>query len=99
MSPSLFAELVGAHVSTLYRWERRTTDVRMHPLHAGLLEVIQVELARRGEVGGGLWGRELSAAVLVRGGLFGLFRLLAPAFGPTSHVRNVEAGMSSTQDA
>jgi transcriptional regulator with XRE-family HTH domain len=71
-----FAELLGVAASTVSRWERLA---RIDPMQARLLEVIVLLETRDAET----WDQtcaELRQALLVRGGLFALYRLLGLVF-------------------
>lgn len=72
-----FAELLGVAASTVSRWERLA---RIDPMQARILEVIAVLEKQDAET----WEQtcaELRQALLVRGGLFALYRLLGLVFG------------------
>lgn len=72
-----FAELLGVAASTVSRWERLA---RIDPMQARILEVIVVLEKQDAET----WEKtcaELRQALLVRGGLFALYRLLGLVFG------------------
>jgi transcriptional regulator with XRE-family HTH domain len=71
-----FAELLGVAASTVSRWERLA---RIDPMQARILEAIVILEARDAET----WEQtcaELRQALLIRGGLFALYRLLRRFF-------------------
>jgi len=76
LTQTQFAELLGVAASTVSRWERLA---RVDPMQARILEAIVLLEAR----GAGTWDQtcaELRQALLVRGGLFALYRLLGCVF-------------------
>lgn len=71
-----FAELLGVAASTVSRWERLA---RIDPMQARILEVIAVLEKQDAKT----WEQtcaELRQTLLVRGGLFALYRLLGLVF-------------------
>lgn len=75
-----FAELLGVAASTVSRWERLA---RIDPMQARILEAIVVLEKQDAET----WEQtcaELRQVLLVRGGLFALYRLLGRFFQPPS---------------
>lgn len=74
-----FAQLLGVHVATAYRWEMaRGNEVRLDPLHAALLVRLQQTVdSRPTQAARGDWGQELLKGVLIGGTLAGLAILLA----------------------
>jgi len=79
MSAPQFAQLLGVHLGTAYRWESRAgEDLRFDPLHEALLLHLRrgvEERRRKGEREE--WGKKLVAGVLLGGTLAGLAVLLA----------------------
>jgi transcriptional regulator with XRE-family HTH domain len=71
-----FAELLGVAASTVSRWERLA---RIDPMQARILEVIVVLEKQDAETWEQTCG-ELRQTLLVRGGLFALYRLLGRFF-------------------
>lgn len=67
LSVTEFAQLLGVHVATAYRWEREPGDVRVEPLQARLLARLAQVMADDPDQVNGLRG-----AVLIGGGLAGL---------------------------
>ncbi len=83
LSRSHFAPLVGVHVATVYRWEEAGTNaVRIEPFQLQLLAVIQdrVDAIAAPEK----LGETILKALLTRGPLFGLYKLLESAFAATT---------------
>jgi transcriptional regulator with XRE-family HTH domain len=78
MSSVDFAQLVGVNVSTLQRWEAKGEEhTRADPAATRILGALaQVRQSR----GAAVAGEELRRAVAVRGGLYGVFRLLELLF-------------------
>jgi len=76
LTQTQFAELLGVAASTVSRWERLA---KVDPMQARILEVIALLEVRDAET----WGQtcaELRQALMVRGGLFALYRLLGCVF-------------------
>lgn len=71
-----FAELLGVAASTVSRWEKLA---RIDPMQARILEVIAL-LETRDAAAWEQTCAELRQALLVRGGLFALYRLLGRVF-------------------
>ncbi len=92
MEPAQFAQLLGVHSSTLYRWENvGAAPVRVEPLQRQLLTVLEQQLAERSTLRA---RAELSETILkgllIGGGLLGLFYLLNAAFGAEGKVRRAQ---------
>jgi transcriptional regulator with XRE-family HTH domain len=82
LEPAHFALLLGVNSSTLYRWEKvGAANVRVEPLQRQLMAVLDQELGRRGPEGRNELRKTVLEALLVGGGLLGLYRLLHAAFG------------------
>lgn len=103
MEPAQFAQLLGVHPSTLYRWENAgATQVRVEPLQRQLLTVLEQQLAERSSLRA---RAELSETILkgllIGGGLLGLFYLLNAAFGGDGMARRapgLRAAAASTPE-
>lgn len=81
LDPTHFAQLLGIHPSTLYRWEAaKDTEIRVEPFQQQILAVLQrrVGLAPKGEVED--LGDVILKGLLVGGAMFGLYKLLEAAF-------------------
>lgn len=74
-----FAQLLGVHVATAYRWEAvGVRTVTLDPLHAALMARLQQTLeARPVRAEQEEWGQQLLKGVLIGGTLAGLAVLLA----------------------
>jgi hypothetical protein len=79
MSVPQFAQLLGVHLGTAYRWESKTgEELRLDPLHeALLLHLHRGVQERRRQADREAWGKKLVAGVLLGGTLAGLAVLLA----------------------
>jgi hypothetical protein len=83
-----FAQLLGVHVATAYRWEAQgALKVALDPLHFALLVRLQQSIDTRPTPGERTqWGQELLKGVLIGGTLSGLAVLLAELLpSRTSH--------------
>jgi hypothetical protein len=80
-----FAQLVGVHVATAYRWEASGPKVvALDPLHAALFARLQQSVdARPAQTQRADWGKKLLTGVLIGGTLAGLAILLAELLPPT----------------
>jgi hypothetical protein len=101
MEPAQFAQLLGIHTSTLYRWESvGPAPVRVEPLQRQLLTVLDDQLAERNSLRA---RAELSETILkgllIGGGLLGLFYLLSAAFGDGGKVRRAPDSRSDPSSA
>jgi len=101
MDPAQFAQLLGIHSSTLYRWENAGDQpVRVEPLQLQLLTVLQQQIAKRTTAED---RAELSNAILtgllIGGGLLGLFYLLDSAFGDKRPARQPRTSSGPTSPA
>ncbi len=78
MSVPHFAQLLGVHIATAYRWETmQRIEIALDPLHASLMSQLQRSAsARRRKAEQEAWGRDLVASVLLGGTLAGLALLL-----------------------
>lgn len=83
MAVPQFAQLLGIHVATAYRWELAAeTALRLDPLHESLLLHLRRTVdARRRQVDREAWGKQLAAGVLIGGTLAGLALLLSELSG------------------
>lgn len=74
-----FAQLLGVHVTTAYRWETAgARAVPLDPLHAALLARLQQTTdARPAQNARADWGQQLLKGVLIGGTLAGLAVLLS----------------------
>lgn len=77
-----FADLVGVHVGTLYRWEAAgPAGTRLDPLQQRLLIALRAELDQHPSAEARIaWGASLATALVVRGSLFALYKLLEAVF-------------------
>jgi transcriptional regulator with XRE-family HTH domain len=101
MEPAQFAQLLGIHSSTLYRWENAGEQpVRVEPLQLQLLTVLQQQIAKRSTAED---RAELSNSILtgllIGGGLLGLFYLLDSAFAEKRPVRIPKTSPGGTHPA
>lgn len=76
LTQAQFADLLGVAASTVSRWER---VARIDPMQARILEVIAL-LETRDAAAWDQTCAELRQALLVRGGLYALYRLLGCVF-------------------
>ena len=74
MTPPQFAQLLGVHISTIYRWVTLGKErVRLDPLHASLLARLQVSLRERKiQKEREDWAGQILTALLIGGTLAGL---------------------------
>jgi transcriptional regulator with XRE-family HTH domain len=72
-----FAEILGVHVSTLYRWEQARGQVNMDLLQARILERLAEQLQVKKEAEQKQLGEDLKNALLVGGALVALALLLS----------------------
>jgi transcriptional regulator with XRE-family HTH domain len=88
MTIAQFAQLMGVHATTAYRWEMAKGAAVLDPLHASLLLRLQQSLASRTtKAARKQWATALVTGVLLGGTLAGLAVLLAellPAGQPPS---------------
>lgn len=69
---------MGVHQSTVYAWEKKAdADLSMEPHQERILSVLDEQLLARGAV----LAEEIRRALLTRGGLYALYRLLHAAYG------------------
>lgn len=79
LTHSHFSQVLGVHVGTVYRWEAAgERAVRIEPFQLQVLAVIQAQVKATGATGD--LGGTILQALLTRGPLFGLFKLLESAF-------------------
>jgi transcriptional regulator with XRE-family HTH domain len=80
LDPTHFAQLLGVHPSTLYRWEAAgDVPVRVEPFQQQILAVLQGQVAAPRGTNEDL-GETILKGLLVGGAMFGLFKLLEAAF-------------------
>jgi len=80
LDPTHFAQLLGVHPSTLYRWEAAgDVPVRVEPFQQQILAVLQDQVAAPRGANEDL-GETILKGLLVGGAMFGLFKLLEAAF-------------------
>lgn len=71
-----FAEIIGVHVSTLYRWEAQAErEARMELLQARILEALARQLKAK-KIEQEKLGEDLKKALMVGGALAALYILL-----------------------
>lgn len=81
MEPAHFAQLLGVHPSTLYRWEAAALgDIRVEPFQQQILAVLQNQIERNAQPSESL-GDAILKGLLIGGALLGLFQLLQSAYG------------------
>lgn len=69
------AALLGVSPSTVYRWEAAgDRAIRVDPMQAKILTLLETQPT------GAELGKKLATAILVRGGLYGLYKLLEAVF-------------------
>lgn len=75
-----FAELMGVHSASVYRWESARGELIVDPFHGRLLALMDSTKA------GALprLGRRVIPALMTRGPLYALHRLLAGLFKPST---------------
>lgn len=74
LSPNHLAELLGVHLTTVYRWEKANDlQVRLEPLQHRLLMEMQTRVQRRQPKD---FGQQLIEGLLLGGTLLGLACLL-----------------------
>lgn len=81
LSASQFAQLLGVHASTLYRWESAKGSCRIGPLQLQIIAVVQVRLRELRASGRQTLSVRLQRALLVNGNLFALGTLLQEIYG------------------
>jgi transcriptional regulator with XRE-family HTH domain len=99
MEPAYFAQLLGVHPSTLYRWEAATSaGIRVEPFQQQILAVLQRELGLKTQQAEDL-GEAILKGLLVGGAMLGLFKLLEAAFSeePRRIGREAERGTSPSK--
>lgn len=80
LDPAHFAQLLGVHPSTLYRWEAAGDGtVRVEPFQQQILAVLQGQVATPKAATEDL-GDTILKGLLVGGAMYGLFKLLEAAF-------------------
>lgn len=86
LSAGELAQLVGVHHSSVYRWMSAPEgdDLKIDPGQLRLLEALRLEIAKRGPNGSPAFGKEVSAALRLGGGLFGLYKVLSCIYEPES---------------
>lgn len=81
LDPAHFAQLLGVHASTVYRWEAAgDVPVKVEPFQQQILAVLQSQIAAPRGGGGDDLGDTILKGLLVGGAMFGLFKLLEAAF-------------------
>lgn len=81
MNVNQFATLMGVHVATVYRWEQKEKEiVRLDPLQANIFLVLLSKFQEWTIEERDSFSKELIEAIMIRGGLFGLFKLLKLIF-------------------
>jgi len=78
LSISEAARLVGVSVSTMYRWEATRTQIPTGGLGLGLAAVFVATVERADDPV--LWGEELRRAMVTRGSMCALWRMLRAHF-------------------
>ena len=81
MDPAQFAQLLGIHASSVYRWEMAAdAEVRIEPFQRQILTALEDQLAQRAAPAQADLGGAILKGLLIGGGLFGLFKLLEAVF-------------------
>tara|TARA_B100000678_G_scaffold232345_1_gene201215 strand:+ start:955 stop:1212 length:258 start_codon:yes stop_codon:yes gene_type:complete len=82
MSAEAFADLIGVHYTTVYRWERYgPQQPNIDPHQMRILLTLQKEVNKREDSQAEAFGKGIATAILTGGSLFGLYKLLAAAYG------------------
>jgi hypothetical protein len=98
MEPAQFAQLLGVHPSSLYRWENAgSAAVRIDPLQLQLLTVLQQQINDRAAQARADLGKVILTGLLLGGGLLGLFYLLDAAYGDQRRPRESDADPSDDE--
>ena len=96
MTVAQFAQLMGVHATTAYRWETAKGTVTLDPLHASLLMRLKQTMDSKTRSDRAKWAKALMAGVLLGGTLTGLAILLAELVpsgqGPTAPAGRATAG-------
>ena len=80
LDPTHFAQLLGVHPSTLYRWEAAgDVPVRVEPFQLQILAMLQRQIAAP-TAGNEDLSETILKKLLVKSAMFGLFKLLEAAF-------------------
>ena len=80
MAPVHFAQVLGVHPSTLYRWEAaNAAGIRVEPFQQQILAVLQRQVGLQTRPTEEL-GESIVKGLLVGGAMLGLFKLLEAAF-------------------
>jgi hypothetical protein len=81
-----FAQLMGVHPTTAYRWEAKehlAQPLKIEPFQLQILAVLKQQLeARQTTAERAKFAEAVLQGLLIGGGLFALFRLLQVAFEP-----------------
>ncbi|MBI5536031.1 MAG: hypothetical protein HY898_25145 [Deltaproteobacteria bacterium] len=81
MDPTRFAQLLGIHPSSLYRWEAAgELQIRVEPFQSQVLAALQQQVAQRQAPAQADLGQAILAGLLIGGGLLGLYKLLEAVF-------------------
>ncbi len=81
MEPTHFAQLVGVHPSTLYRWEAAgEMAIRVEPFQQQIMAVLKQQTGSPQSKASEGIGDAIVKALLVGGAMFGLYKLLEAAF-------------------
>lgn len=81
LEPARFAQLLGVHPSTLYRWEQaEASTVRVEPLQLQLLTALDQRVSVRSPQETTDLGEAIVTGLLVGGSLFALYKLLEAVF-------------------
>jgi len=76
LNPAHFAQLIGVHPSTLYRWEAAGDGaLKIEPFQLQILAVM-------GRHGDAALGETILQGLLYGGPMLGLFKLLEAGYGP-----------------
>lgn len=75
MGTHAFAEVIGVHVSTLYRWES-LLSFDPDPMQARLLDALAKESAKMSAAGCSAFGDKLTRTLVSRGALVALGELI-----------------------
>jgi transcriptional regulator with XRE-family HTH domain len=73
-----FASLLGVSPSTVYRWEAADGNLSVDPMQRWILAALQDRMEKPG--GADRIEREVCRALVIRGGLYALYKLLAMVF-------------------
>jgi hypothetical protein len=96
LTPAQFAELIGASLSSVYRWESAgPSEVAIDPFQHRIFVLLQQQIASRESTRQQELAKRIATGLAIGGGLLGLFHLLNAAFGDEGGGRRRSGGAAA----